>query len=367
MQFVCTRSDLNDAIGAVQHAIGKTQNAIQDCILVECAGGEVILRATDGTLSIRTELIAETEAEGRAAVPARLFGDIVRRLPEADVAVSTSGDATLYLQCLSAKVDLRLRNADEFPAAPEMKESLPVRMPQAQLKRMIEQVAFAVASSEDKPTLTGVLFELKKDRLTLVALDGFRMAVREDTILSDMEGRFIVPARALREAMRAMQDTEEELNISFDRNRVCFSIGSTEIVAQLLEGEYVQYNTLFPKNFSIQVRADRLMLLEAMQRATVIAGGEENNIVTFAIEDGSLSLHSQSQTGQFSESLPTVTSGDNLNIALNGRYVMDVLKAIEDEEVKLSFNTSTSPCALERHGIQSYGYLILPIQVNRAH
>lgn len=364
MQFVCTKSDLSEAIGSVQHAIGKVQNSIQDCILFECSGNKVILRATDSTLSIRTELEAVVESEGQAAVPARLLSDIVRRLPDADVAVSTSGTATLYLQCLSAKVDLRMQNAAEFPVPVQMEETLPVSMPQAQLKQMIEQVAFAVATNEDKPILTGVLFQLDKDRLTLVALDGFRMAVRENTILSDMQGKFVVPARALREAVRAMQDTEEELSISFDKNRVCFTIGSTEIMAQLLEGEYIQYEGLFPKHFNITVQADRQMLFDAIQRATVISGSEENNIVMFELRDGDLSLHAKSQAGQLSEMLPTVSSGDDLSIAMNGRYVMDVLKAIEDEEVKLAFNSSTAPCALERHGIQSYGYLILPVQVH---
>ncbi|MBD5561022.1 MAG: DNA polymerase III subunit beta [Clostridia bacterium] len=365
MQFVCTRSDLNEAVSAVQHAIGKVQNTIQDCILIECRDNRVVLRATDSTLSIRTELDAIVNNDGRAAVPARLLGEIVRRLPDADVTVTTSGQSALYLQCLSAKVDLRMQNADEFPVPPQVEETAPVSLPQAQLRRMIEQVVFAVAVNEDKPILTGVLFQLEKDRLTLVALDGFRMAVRSDTILSDMEGSFVIPSRALREAVRAMQDTEEEMSIRFDASRACFSVGTTEITTQLLEGRYVRYDSLFPKSFAIRVRADRLMLLEALQRASVIASGEENNVVMFDIHDNDLSLEAASQAGQLSESLPAITQGDDLRIALNGRFVMDVLKAIEDEEVEMVFNTSTSPCAFERHGIQSYGYLILPIQVNR--
>lgn len=363
MQFVCAKSDLKDAIGAVQHAIGKVQNAIQDCVLFECRDNQVVLRAMDSTLSIRTQLDAVVHTEGQAAVPARLLGDIVRRLPDADVSVSTSGDSTLYLQCMAAKVDLRMQNAAEFPPAIEVKENLPVSLPQSQLKKMIEQVVFAVATSEDKPVLTGVLFELSKDRLTLAAIDGFRMAVREDTILSDMEGKFVVPARALREAMRAMQDTEEETHIRFDSNRVCFSIGQTEITAQLLAGEYVDYRHLFPNSFKITVQVDRQLLLDAIQRATILSGAEENSVVIFDLQDQDLVLHSKSDAGQITEALPSVTEGEDLRIALNGRYVAEVLKAIEDEEVTMMFNTSTSPCALERHGFQSYGYLILPIQV----
>lgn len=365
MQFVCSRSDLNEAISAVRNAIGTVQNAIQDCILIECAPDKVILRATDKVLAIRTELVAVVRFEGRAAVPARMLSEIVRRLPEADVTVSTSGDATLVLECQATKVDLGLQNAAEFPVPAEMPDGLPVSMPQAQLRRMIEQVRFAVAAGgDDKPLLTGVLFELAKDRLTLVALDGFRMAVREDTILSEVEGEFVVPSRALQEAVRAMQDTEEETRISFDQNRVRFQIGPTEITAQLLEGEYIRHRVLFPKSSSIRVQVDRRMLLDAMQRANVISSGEENKVVIFEIQDNDLSLHAHSQGGQLSESLPTITEGDDLRIALNAHYVIDVLKAIEDEEVTLLFNTATSPLTLERHGIQAYRYLILPIQVH---
>lgn len=363
MHFVCSCSALEAAVTAVQYAIAKTQNSIRDCILFECEDDRVILKATDGnTLAIRTQFEAVVSEAGTAALPARTLSEIIRRFPDADVEVKMDGSAVLTLQCLASKVDLGVQNAAEFPVFPEVPAGTPVEMPQEQLRRMIEQVIFSVATADDKAALTGVQFFLAQDRLTLLACDGFRLAVREDTVLSEREGAFIVPARALREAVRTMQDTEEEIQICLDESRVCFRVGATEIFAQLLRGEPFNYRPLLPKSSSIQARTDRKALLETIQRAIIIVSSEQFAMLELTVGGGSICIHGESMIGRIDEAVPAVTQGDDLTIGLNGHYITDVLKAIEDDEITLQFNSSTSPVAVERSGIQAYCYLILPIQ-----
>lgn len=364
MFFSCPRGDLTKAVDVVQHAIAKVQNTIQDCILFDCRDNCVTLKATDNTLAISTEFAAKVTEDGVAAVPARLLGEILRKLPEGEVTMETPTPSKAKLHCDASHIDLQLADAAEFPAFPTVDADSSIIISQGQLRRMIEQVIFAVATSDDKPILTGVLFEIGNRRLTLAAIDGFRMAVREDNVDGDVVGSFVAPSRAIREVARSMNDNAAvEVDIGFDRSRVRFSIGPTQILTQLMEGEYVPYRTLFPKSFSIHMQIDRLTLLQTVERALVLSDSSANNVISFEIRENTLIVRSESERGSMEEAIAVITQGDDLEISLNGRFVMDVLKAIEDDEITLLFNSSVAPCAVEKKGIQSYGYLILPIQV----
>lgn len=363
MHFTCPCMDLTKAVDVVQRAIAKVQNTIQDCILFECREDSLILRATDKTLAMSTELNARVQEDGVAAVPARILGEILRKLPAGELTMKVSTPQTAELHCDASRIDIQLQNPNEFPSFPVVESNQSMIISQAKLRSMIDQVIFAVATGDDKPILTGVLFELSKDRLTLAAVDGFRMAVREDEAQGDVSGHFVAPARAIREVARCMSDTDLKVEISFDRARVCFRVGPTEILTQLLEGEYVPYRTLFPKSSAIHMRIDRSALLHTVERAIILSDTTRNNGVTFDITENAVIVRSQSTQGSLEEAIPVITQGDDLKIVLNGRYVMDVLKAIEDQEVTFMFNSNIAPCAVEKNGMQSYGYLILPIQV----
>lgn len=364
MHFISPRPELTKAVDIVQHAIAKTQNSILDCILFDCRDDCVTLKATDKTLAISTTFPARISEDGVAAVPARLLGEILKKLPNEDVTFSSQGSSTAKIQCGASRLSLNLQDAAEFPSFPTVDASSSVVIPFAQLRRMIDQVIFAVAVTEDKPILTGVLFEIGNERLTLAAIDGFRMAVRETPVAGEISGSFVAPSAALREVGRVATDSDMDVQISFDRLRVHFQLGNTQILTQLLEGEYVPYRTLFPKSFSIHVETDRLSLLQSVERAIIMSDASENSVIRMEIQENALTVSSGSEKGRMEETIPAVTQGDDLRIAMNGRFLMDVLKVIEDDDITLLFNTSTSPCALERNGIESYGYLILPMQVS---
>ena len=198
MQFTCAKEDLLTAIGTVNRAASKMQKTILECILFSCAEDVITLRATDIALSIKTEMNAQIEKTGDAAIPAKLLYEIIGRFPESDVTFRSVGENSVEISCLNSKVVLQQMNADEFPVFPELENKEQIKLPQCALRTMINQTLFAAAVNEDKPILTGLLFDIEKDSLTIVALDGYRMAVRKQPAISDISKKCVIPARTLR-------------------------------------------------------------------------------------------------------------------------------------------------------------------------
>lgn len=367
MHFTCAKNELSKAISTVGHAIGKVQQTIQDSILFDAQENSVLLRATDNRLTIMRRISAAVKSRGRIAVPKPILSEFVSRLPQADVIVDQISDSTVELQCQKAKGRLQLMNQEEFPAMPTVTKDKPLTIPSELLADMVNRTSFAASTSDERPILTGILFDVRPELLRLVAVDGYRMAIRDEAVVSDVEGQFIIPARALREMASAVQGSTGDMSIYFEDGRVLFDTGQTQIISQLLEGEFVPYESFFPKNFATHVQVDRDQLRDSVERAKIIASqGEANCSIHLKLSDNVLDISATAQTASSVEPLPVVMRGADLKIALNANYLIDVLKAVDDAEITFMFNTATTPCAVERTGLQAYRYLILPILTGRS-
>ena len=363
MQFTCAKEDLLTAIGTVNRAASKMQKTILECILFSCAEDVITLRATDIALSIKTEMNAQIEKTGDAAIPAKLLYEIIGRFPESDVTFRSVGENSVEISCLNSKVVLQQMNADEFPVFPELENKEQIKLPQCALRTMINQTLFAAAVNEDKPILTGLLFDIEKDSLTIVALDGYRMAVRKQPAISDISKKCVIPARTLREVSRIISETEENVKISICGNMALFEAGNTEIYTRLLEGEYINYRNLLPADCATSVKVETNMLKDSLERASILAREGNNNVVKFEISEKNLEITSNSEMGNIDEQIPVLTEGKDLKIAFNAKYVLDVLKNVEESEVLMQYNTGVSPCVVKQENSDAYEYLILPVQL----
>lgn len=363
MKFTCAKSNLLQAISTTARAASKMQKTILECILFICEDEKIILKATDIAISIKTELHAQVQEKGTAAIPAKLLYEIVNRFPDSDVSFNSANENTMEISCLNSKVHLQQMEANEFPAFPELEKDTQIKLAQNMLRSMINQTIFSVAVTEDKPILTGLLFDIKKDSLTLVGLDGYRMAVRREQVISDMEKSCVIPARTLREVSRIVEDNEENIKISVSGNMALFEVGETQIYTRLLEGDFVNYENLLPKECSTVTKVEAGMLRDSIERASIVAREGSNNVIKFIIGEKAMDITSNSEMGNIDEKVPVITEGSDLKIAFNAKYVLDVLKNIDENEVSLRFNTAVSPCVLKAEGSDRYEFLILPVQM----
>lgn len=362
MQFTCSKQDILKAISTVNRAASKMQKTILECILFSCSAENVVLKATDIELSIKTEMNAQVKKEGQAAVPARLLFEIINRFPENEIEFNSINDNTMEISCLNSKVNMQLMDADEFPAFPEIDRDSQIKMSRILLKNMINQTIFSVAVNEDKPILTGLYFDISKDSLSVVGLDGYRMAVRKESVISEIETSCVLPSRTLREVSRIIDDSEENIKIFISGNMALFEADNTQIFTRLLEGEYIRYKNLLPKDHTTAVKVEKEMLKDSLELASVFAR-ENNNLIKFNITEKMLEIFSNSEMGNIDEKIPVIVEGNDLKIAFNAKYILDVLKNVDDPEVVLQLKTDISPCVIKKEGSDKYEYLILPVQL----
>ena len=362
MHFISTRSELLKAIAIAAKATSKLQRTVLECVLFECTKEGIYLKATDISPSIETRLKAEVFEEGNVALPARYLQDIISKFPESDVSFKSEDGNSLEITCMNSKIKLQCMSADEFPSFPDKNEGPLAKIQEGTLKRMLAETLFAVSDAEDKPILTGIHFEVNGSSLEMAALDGYRMAVRNENIIYEGTMDFVVPARAAREIAHISNDTEETVKFSEKKNMAMFEIGDTYIYTRLLEGEYVKYRNLIPGNQSIEILIERMMLRESVERAAVLAR-DRNNLIKFNISSNKLEITGESEIGNINEKMPIIQKGDDIEIAFNAKDVLEVLRALPDDEIKLTFLTSLSPCVATGTSTSGYLYLLLPLRI----
>jgi DNA polymerase III subunit beta len=254
-------------------------------------------------------------------------------------------------------------NADDFPELPKINENMMFSIPENILKNMIKETIFAAAQDETRPILMGILFEIKDEKLNLVALDGYRLALRSENLRNTNDINAVIPAKTLNEVSKILEDGENNVNITFTPNHILFNLDKTKIISRLLEGEFIKYNSIIPEEFNTKVIAKREELLECIERASLMAKDSNTNLVKLNIEKENMIITSNSQLGMVKEETNIILQGQPLQIAFNSKYLMDVLKIMEEEEVLLQFSSNVSPCIIKNTKNDNCTYLVLPVRL----
>lgn len=364
MKFTCSKSKLQEAISIAQKAVtGKSPMPILQGIYMSAKDNTLTLIGSDIDLSIETKVEADIEEEGTIVVDSKIFGEIIRKLPNSGVNISTTENNSIEIICEKSKFDLIHMDADEFPNLPKINENMIFSIPQKTLKSMIKGTIFAIAQDETRPILTGILFEIREQKLNLVALDGYRLALRGNNIDNENTINAVIPGKTFNEVSKILGEEEENVNITFTPNHILFNLGETKIISRLLEGEFIKYNSIIPEEYKLKVTAKRSELLNCIERASLMAKDGNTNLVKFDIKDDTLIITSNSQLGKVREELNVILQGGELQIAFNSKYLIDVLKILEDEELVMEFDSSVSPCVIKSKENNSYTYLVLPVRL----
>ena len=362
MKFVCDGLTLSEAVMKVSKACAvRTTAPVMECIKMSALQDGVTLLATDGEISIQKTVKAEVFEEGEICVPGKLFADFIGKLSEEEISIST-GERGMEIKYRDSASYMQTIPAEEFPEINlEIGENSFV-MKQGALKKIIAETTFCCAQDDSRPVLKGCLLELK-DKLEIVALDGYRLALSTAEILSKSgENSIICPARTLSEIARMLPGEDEEITLYTQGGMLLVKTEGTVIVSRLYQGDFIKKETVVPARFATEVTLSKNELIASAERAAILIRGDKNNLVTLDITSSAVKLSSVSEIANVSETVPASTEGVDLVISMNAKFLLDALRALEEEEVTLSFNGAISPFILQNKQKKESLYLILPVR-----
>lgn len=365
MHLSCSVADMGSALGIVTRAIAarSTIQILEGVLLTTCAEG-LRLMCTDLALGIETYVDAEVVKEGSVVLPGKLLAEIVRKLPGGQMEIVVSEQGVASIHCEKSRTTLSGMDSEEYPALPEVGESKTVALPEGILKEMIQRTTFAIATDETRPILTGCLIESEGHDLSIIALDGFRLALRKHRFDEELpQLSAVVPGKVLNEIARILGDDETPVTLAWGATHLLADMGRTRIVARLLEGEFIRYRQILPTEWQTRIVVDKKEMESALDRASLMAREGKNNLVKLHIHEGVLLITSNAELGDVREEIQVGSEGRDLDIAFNVRYMSDTLKAIEEEAVQIRFNSNVSPCVLLPTEGDAFLYLALPVRV----
>ena len=367
MKFSCEKYLLQSACGiASRAAAGKSPIPALEGLLLQ-ASDRLTVTGYDLKKGIYTQLEAEVKEQGSVVVGARLFGEMIRRLPDGIVTISTDINNNVNVKCGKSEFNFMGISPEDYPEMPVVDGVNNIALPQKILGSMINQTIFAVADNDMRPIYTGTLFDIEGEELTLVAVDGYRLAKRSEKLESArMENcSFVVPGSALADIERICGDSEELVKISVGAKHISFSIGETVVVSRRLEGEFLNYKKSIPESFKYTVKVDRGEFMSAIDRVALIVSERNTSPVRMSFNDGNIDCLCVTPIGRAEDVCTCEGSGEGLQIGFNDRYLKDALKAAAKEELNICLNSASSPCIITAaDGSDNFTYMILPVRLH---
>ena len=366
MKFTCEKYLLQQAVATASRcAASKSPIPALEGLLIE-AGQDVRVTGYDLKKGIYTSFPADVEESGAVVLSARLFGEIVRSLPDGDVTVEVKGGTAASITCGASDFSIMGTDAGEYPDLPNVDRQKAVSIPQDILSRMIRQTIFAVSDNESRPVYTGSLFEISGDSLVIVAVDGYRLALRKEQVeAGELEDcTFIVPGTALSDVEKLCGDTDEKVEITVGTKHISFVIDNTVLVSRRLEGEFLNYRKSLPDSFGTVAEADRNDLAQVVSRVSLVIDEKTKYPLRMKVSDEVLEISCQTGRGSAEDQCAAKVTGDGLLIGFNNRYLLDALKAAPSDVIRIGLNTPSSPCViLPPDGADNFSYMILPVRL----
>lgn len=366
MKILCDSAILSEAISTVSRAVpGRSSLSVLEGIYINAeANGTVTLIGNDLEIGIEAKIDAAVSEPGEVVLNAKMISNLVRSLSAGQVSIDVNEKNVALIRSGATRIEIAGIAADEFPDLPLVESDYSVSLPSAVLKDMISKTIFAVAVTDNKPVLTGCLLEIKKTGLTMVALDGYRMAIRNIDMENDFEEKkFIIPEKSLNELSKILPE-DADIKINATSRHAIFSFDGCRLVTRLIEGNYINYTSVIPKDFDISFNCSADKLTESIQRASlIILNDTVKSPVKFMIEDGNLNISCSTAAGTVDDNIPVNIKDKALEIGFYNRYLLEAFRVIDADEVNLKFNTATSPLVIVPTEGDDFLYLILPLRL----
>ena len=369
MKFVCYKDTIIKALNAVVKGVAsKTTMPILEGILIQTNDDEIKLTTYDLEIGIEYTMKCDIVENGNTVVNATMFTEIIRKLPNSEINISVNENNLLTIECQGALYKLATMNPEEFPELPKIEVENSIDIEQSALKNMIRKTIFAVSNDENRPIFSGCLFEIKDNKLNVVAIDGFRLALRNLNLpVAVNDFKAVIPAKTLNEVIKILSDSFENVKIGVAKNQALFEMDNCKLVTRILDGEFLNYNSVIPSNWETRIRVNKADLQDSFERISLISSSsiekEKKYPVKVSIDIGKMTISCTNQTGDAKEEVFISTEGKYLEAGFNPKYFLDCLKAIDDEEIFVEFGSNISPCLVKSVENSNYVYMILPIRL----
>lgn len=368
MKFICSKSNLLTGVQTVAKAVpSKTTMSILECILIEADSGNIVLTANDMELGIETVIEGEVLVSGKIALDAKIFSEIVRKLPDNNITIETDDNNKTTITCEKAKFNIIGKSGDDFSCLPTIEKLDPLVISQYTLKETVRQTIFSISDNDNNKLMTGELFEINQDELKVVSLDGHRISIRKINLKNSYPfKKVVVPGKTLNEISKILSgDMEKDVYIFFNDKHIIFEFDHTTVVSRLIEGEYFKIDQMLSNDYETKVRINKKELLSCIDRATLLIKENDKKPIIMNILDGNMELKMNSTLGSMKEEIDIAKLGKDLMIGFNPKFLMDALRVIEDEEIDLYLVNPKAPCFI-RDEEGKYIYLILPVNFTTA-
>ena len=363
MKLVLSKSNLLSGVQIVSKAVpNKTTMSILECILIDATRGSITLTANDMELGIETTIEGEILQKGIIALDAKIFLEIVRKLPDSDITIETDDSYKTTITCEKAKFNIIGKSGDDFSYLPEIERQDSIIVSQFTLKEVVRQTIFSIADNDNNKLMTGELFEINGNELKVVSLDGHRISIRKIELKDNYAPKkVVVPGKTLNEISKILPgDTDKDVIIFFTDKHVVFEFDNTVVVSRLIEGEYFRIDQMLSSDYETKVRINKKELLSCIDRATLLIKEGDKKPIIINIIDGAMELKINSIVGSMNEEIDITKSGKDLMIGFNPKFLIDALRVIDDEEIDIYLVNPKAPCFI-RDAEQKYIYLILPV------
>lgn len=363
MKLIFSKNDLTKAVGIVMKAVpSRTTMSILECILIDATTNEIKFTANDMELGIETIVEGEIIEKGKVAIDAKIFSEIVRKLPDNSITIETDENYTSLITCEKSKFNIAGKSGNDFSYLPVIEKDKSISLSQFTLKETITQTIFSTAMNDNNKMMTGELFEVQDHTLKVVGLDGHRIAIRNVALEGKCDDvKVVVPGKTLTEISKILSsDAEAMTQIYFTNNHILFEFDNTTVVSRLIEGEYFKINQMLSNDYETKVMINKKELLDSIDRANLLIKEGDKKPIIINITDGSLEVKVNSAIGSLNEDIDISKDGKDIMIGFNPKFLIDALRVIDDETINIYLVNPKAPCFI-RDKEEKYIYLILPV------
>ena len=363
MKIICSKANLLNGVQIVSKAVpSKTTMSILECILIDASRGSITLTANDMELGIETTIEGDIIEKGIIALDAKIFLEIVRKLPENDIVMETDASYKTTITCEKAKFNIVGKSGEDFSYLPVIEKEESIILSQFTLKEVVRQTIFSISDNDNNKLMTGELFDINDNMLKVVSLDGHRISIRKIELKNSYSPRkVVVPGKTLNEVSKILPGgADSDVNIFFTPKNIVFEFNQTTVVSRLIEGEYFRIDQMLSSDYETKVKVNKKELLNCIDRATLLIKEGDKKPIIINITDGGMELKINSNLGSLKEEMDIEKSGKDLMIGFNPKFLIDALRVIDEEEVDLYMVNPKAPCFI-KNPEESYIYLILPV------
>lgn len=368
MKIICSKANLLKGVNIVSKAVPtRTTMAILECILIDASAGEIKLTANDMEIGIETIIDGDIIERGIIALDAKIFSEIVRKLPDNDVTIETDATFKTVITCEKAKFNIIGKSGEDFSYIPVIPRNEPVVISQFTLKEVIRQTIFSIADNDNNKLMTGELFEINDNRLKVVSLDGHRISIRNIELKESYEHKkVVVPGKTLMEISKIIPGSvEDDVQIFITDNHIIFEFERTTVVSRLIEGEYFRIDQMLSTDYETKIVINKRELLDCIDRATLLIKEGDKKPIIMNVTDGNMEMKINSFVGSMNEDIEIDKEGRDILIGFNPKFFIDALRVIDEERITLYMVNPKAPCFI-RDENESFIYLILPVNFNAA-